>query len=58
VAEPRSPTSRHGLSRESSLLGYDPRAGVLDMPAEQPAPAEPPAELDDMRASRRSVWFG
>ncbi|MEA2401399.1 MAG: hypothetical protein QOK00_1802 [Thermoleophilaceae bacterium] len=49
MAEPRSPTSRHGLSRESSLLGYDPRTGVLDMPAEQPAPAEPPADLRALR---------
>lgn len=53
MTEPRTPTSRHGLSRESSLLrhgppegepAYDPRAGVLDSP---PAPA--PADLRDLR---------
>jgi 1-acyl-sn-glycerol-3-phosphate acyltransferase len=49
VAEPRTPTSRHGLSRESSLLGYDPRAGVLDMPARAQPPADPPVELRDLR---------
>jgi 1-acyl-sn-glycerol-3-phosphate acyltransferase len=57
VAEPRTPTSRHGLTRESSLLGhgppegepaYDARAGVLDMPAER-RPDEPPADLRDLR---------
>jgi 1-acyl-sn-glycerol-3-phosphate acyltransferase len=49
VAEPRTPTSRHGLSRESPLLGYDPLAGVLDMPAEPATPSEPPSELRDLR---------
>jgi 1-acyl-sn-glycerol-3-phosphate acyltransferase len=49
VAEPRTPTSRHGLSRESPLLGYHPHAGVLDMPPqEEPAP-EQPVELRDLR---------
>jgi hypothetical protein len=49
VAEPRTPTSRHGLSRESPLLGYHPHADVLDMPAEPEPAAEPPAELRDLR---------
>jgi 1-acyl-sn-glycerol-3-phosphate acyltransferase len=58
VAEPRTPTSRHGLSRESSLLGhgppdgepaYDPRAGVLDMPAPARQPVEPAADPRDLR---------
>jgi 1-acyl-sn-glycerol-3-phosphate acyltransferase len=50
VAEPRTPASRHGLSRESTLLGYDPRAGVLDMPPEPaPAPDEPQPDLRDLR---------
>ena len=57
MAEPRTPTSRHGLSSESSLLGhgppegepaYDPRAGVLDMPAERRRD-EGPADLRDLR---------
>ena len=87
MAEPRRPTSRHGLSRESPLLGYHPHAGVLDLPPEpEPAPEQPvelrdlrelvpgdeperqlddweirariQLELDELRASRRSVWFG
>jgi 1-acyl-sn-glycerol-3-phosphate acyltransferase len=49
VAEPRTPTSRHGLSRESPLLGYHPHAGVLDLPAEPEQPPAPPAELRDLR---------
>jgi 1-acyl-sn-glycerol-3-phosphate acyltransferase len=49
VAEPRTPTSRHGLSRESPLLGYDPHAGVLDMPPEPEPSTQPPAELRDLR---------
>jgi 1-acyl-sn-glycerol-3-phosphate acyltransferase len=58
VAEPRTPTSRHGLSRESSLLGhgppdgepaYDPRAGVLDIPAPARPPVESPADRRDLR---------
>jgi 1-acyl-sn-glycerol-3-phosphate acyltransferase len=49
VAEPRTPTSRHGLTRESPLLGYHPHAGALDAPEEPPAPAGPPAELRDLR---------
>ena len=57
MAEPRTPTSRHGLTRESSLLGhgppegepaYDARAGVLDMPAER-RDDEAPADLRDLR---------
>jgi 1-acyl-sn-glycerol-3-phosphate acyltransferase len=49
VAEPRTPTSRHGLSRESPLLGYDPHAGALDMPPDSAPPAQPPARLRDLR---------
>jgi len=57
VAEPRTPTSRHGLSSESSLLGhgppegepaYDARASVLDMPAERRR-EQAPADLRDLR---------
>jgi 1-acyl-sn-glycerol-3-phosphate acyltransferase len=69
VAERRTPTSRSGLSRESTLLGYDPRGNVLDMPAvpepvDEPAPdlrelrrlvpaAEPGREVDDWGRSQR-----
>jgi len=49
VAEPRTPTSRHGLSRESPLLGYDPHAGALDLPSDAEAPAEPAPNLRDLR---------
>ena len=50
MAEPRTPASRHGLSRESTLLGYDPRAGVLDLPPEPaPAPEGLQPELRDLR---------
>jgi 1-acyl-sn-glycerol-3-phosphate acyltransferase len=58
VPEPRVPTSRSGLSRESQLLGsgppeavpaYDPRTGVLDMPVEPTPPPEAPADLRDLR---------
>jgi 1-acyl-sn-glycerol-3-phosphate acyltransferase len=49
VAEPRTPTSRHGLSRESQLLGYDPHAGVLDLPVEPSRTEESPADLRDLR---------
>jgi 1-acyl-sn-glycerol-3-phosphate acyltransferase len=49
VAEPRTPTSRHGLSRESPLLGYDPHADVLDLPPEPERSMEAPAELRDLR---------
>ena len=49
MAEPRTPTSRHGLSRESPLLGYDPHAGALDMPPDSAPPAQPPARLRDLR---------
>jgi 1-acyl-sn-glycerol-3-phosphate acyltransferase len=49
VAEPRTPTSRHGLTRESPLLGYHPHAGVLDLPPDpEPAP-EQPVERGDLR---------
>jgi len=52
LPERRRPTSRHGLSRESPLLGhrhegYDPQGGVLDLP--QPPPAEQAAELRELR---------
>ncbi len=49
MAEPRTPTSRSGLSRDSQLLGYDPHAGVLDMPPEPDAAPEPPTDLRDLR---------
>jgi 1-acyl-sn-glycerol-3-phosphate acyltransferase len=49
VAERRTPTSRSGLSRESPLLGYDARTGVLDLPPEpEPQPPEE-VELRDLR---------
>jgi 1-acyl-sn-glycerol-3-phosphate acyltransferase len=57
VADPRTPTSRHGLTRESSLLGhgppegepaYDAHADVLDMPV-APARAAEPADFRDLR---------
>jgi 1-acyl-sn-glycerol-3-phosphate acyltransferase len=49
VAERRTPTSRHGLSRDSALLGYDARTSVLDLPPEpQPQPAEE-VDLRDLR---------
>jgi 1-acyl-sn-glycerol-3-phosphate acyltransferase len=51
VAERRTPTSRSGLSRESPLLGYDARAGVLDLPPE-PEPESHPAEEVDLRDLR------
>jgi 1-acyl-sn-glycerol-3-phosphate acyltransferase len=69
VAERRTPTSRSGLSRESTLLGYDPRGNVLDLPPvpepiDEPAPdlrelrrlvpaAEPGREVDDWGRSQR-----
>jgi 1-acyl-sn-glycerol-3-phosphate acyltransferase len=53
VAERRTPTSRHGLSRESRLLGYDARGGVLDLPPEPEPPAE--AEQVDLRELRELV---
>jgi 1-acyl-sn-glycerol-3-phosphate acyltransferase len=53
VAERRTPTSRHGLSRESRLLGYDARGGVLDLPPEPEPPAE--AEQVDLRDLRELV---
>ena len=38
------------MSRESPLLGYDARSGVLDMPPEpEPPPAEPEVDLRDLR---------
>jgi 1-acyl-sn-glycerol-3-phosphate acyltransferase len=63
VAERRTPTNpprkrrlrgggRSGLSRESRLLGYDARTGVLDLPPE-PEP-QPPEEVD-LRALRELV---
>jgi 1-acyl-sn-glycerol-3-phosphate acyltransferase len=78
VAEPRTPKppprkprlrggGRHGLSRDSALLGYDARRGVLDLPPEPDPPpadrevdlrelvpaAEPGRELDDWGRSQR-----
>ncbi len=53
MADRRTPTSRSGLSRESTLLGYDPRGNVLDMPA-PPAPMGQEPELD-LRELRRLV---
>ena len=53
MADRRTPTSRSGLSRESTLLGYDPRGNVLDMPA-PPAPVGQEPELD-LRELRRLV---
>jgi 1-acyl-sn-glycerol-3-phosphate acyltransferase len=53
VAERRTPTSRHGLSRESRLLGYDARGGVLDLPPEPEPPAED--EQVDLRDLRELV---
>jgi hypothetical protein len=54
LAEPRRPTSRHGLSPESPLLGhgpapegYDHQTGVLDLPA--PAPEDDRVDLRDLR---------
>jgi 1-acyl-sn-glycerol-3-phosphate acyltransferase len=52
VAERRTPTSRHGLSRESALLGYDARTSVLDLP---PEPEPQPAEEVDLRDLRELV---
>ncbi len=57
LAEPRRPTSRHGLSPDSSLLGhgpdpdgYDHQTGVLDLP-------HPPPDADrlDLRELRGLV---
>ena len=69
MAERKTPTSRSGLSRESTLLGYDPRGNVLDMPhvpepVDESAPdlrelrslvpaAEPGREVDDWGRSQR-----
>jgi 1-acyl-sn-glycerol-3-phosphate acyltransferase len=54
LAEPRRPTSRHGLSPDSPLLahgpepeGYDPQTGVLDLP--------PAATPDDQRVDLREL---
>ena len=52
VAEPRTPTSRHGLSRESPLLGYDPHAGAPDHAAPSRAPLDLPPEPPPRRAAR------
>jgi 1-acyl-sn-glycerol-3-phosphate acyltransferase len=52
LAEPRTPTSRHGLSRESPLVssppapGYDHEGSVLDLP--RPSDATP-GDLRDLR---------
>jgi 1-acyl-sn-glycerol-3-phosphate acyltransferase len=53
VAEPRTPASRSGLTRESPLLGYDARTGELDLPPEP----EPRAEQEevDLRELRELV---
>ena len=55
MAEPRRPTSRHGLSPDSPLLGhgpqgaegYDHQTGVLDLPA--PPPPDQPVDLRELR---------
>jgi len=54
LAEPRRPTSRHGLSPDSPLLGhgrapegYDPQTGVLDLPS--PAADEESVDLRELR---------
>jgi 1-acyl-sn-glycerol-3-phosphate acyltransferase len=55
LAEPRRPTSRHGLSPDSPLLGhgpqgtegYDHQTGVLDLPT--PPRREEPVDLRDLR---------
>ena len=54
MAEPRRPTSRHGLSPDSPLLGhgpepegYDHQTGVLDLPA--PTPEGDGVDLRDLR---------
>ena len=50
MAERRTPTSRHGLSAESRLLGYDARSGVLDLPPEpEPPAAEEQVDLSQLR---------
>ena len=49
MAEPRTPASRHGLSPESPLLGYDARAGVFDMPTDAEPRSEPAPNLRDLR---------
>jgi hypothetical protein len=65
LAEPRRPTSRHGLSPDSPLLGhgrapegYDPQTGVLDLPLSERIRLRIQEELDDLVVARRSVWFG
>jgi 1-acyl-sn-glycerol-3-phosphate acyltransferase len=55
IAEPRRPTSRHGLSADSPLLGsgpqgaegYDHQTGVLDLPTRPPV--EHPVDLRELR---------
>jgi 1-acyl-sn-glycerol-3-phosphate acyltransferase len=55
LAEPRRPTSRHGLSPDSPLLGhgpqgtegYDHQTGVLDLPT--PPRREEPVDLRELR---------
>ncbi len=53
MADRRTPTSRSGLSRESTLLGYDPHGNVLDMPAPPALVGEEPQT--DLRELRRLV---
>jgi 1-acyl-sn-glycerol-3-phosphate acyltransferase len=50
VAERKTPTSRSGLSRESTLLGYDPRGNVLDMPHVPEPVDEPASDLRELRS--------
>jgi 1-acyl-sn-glycerol-3-phosphate acyltransferase len=55
LAEPRRPSSRHGLSADSPLLGhgpqgtegYDHQTGVLDLPS--PPPSHEPVDLRERR---------
>jgi 1-acyl-sn-glycerol-3-phosphate acyltransferase len=55
LAEPRRPTSRHGLSPDSPLLGhgrapagYDPQTGVLDLPS--PGAGNESVDLRELRS--------
>ncbi len=49
MADRRTPTSRSGLTRESPLLGYDPRGSVLDLPPPPEPIDEPVSDLRDLR---------
>ena len=55
MAEPRRPTSRHGLSPDSPLLGHGPRARGLRPPDGRARPAclrrggEEPVDLRELR---------